>query len=109
VYSVVYNELCRWLLGVRVRDINFAAKLIRSSELRRLGLRSEGSFIDAELVARLQRRGAVLRQFPADYRPRSRGVSTLSSASTVATILRELVRVGPEVRRSGSDLRPATV
>lgn len=108
VYSVVYNELCRWLLGIRMRDVNFAAKLVRGHQVRHLGLRSEGSFIDAEMMGRLQRGGGVVRQFPAQYRPRSRGVSTLSSAAVVLTIAREFIRLAPEVRRSGA-LQPAVV
>lgn len=108
VYSVVYNSMCRVLLGVRLRDVNFAAKLLRTSQVRSLGLRSEGSFIDAELMGRLQAGGAVVRQFPAGYRPRSRGVSTLSSAAVVGTILSEFSRLGPDVRR-GAALQPATV
>lgn len=101
VYSLAYNSLCRMALGVKLRDVNFAAKLLRTHQVRALGLASEGSFIDAELLARLQRSGATIRQFPALYRPRSRGVSTLSSGRVVLTILQEMQRLGPSVRRCG--------
>lgn len=97
-YSVVYNLLVRVVLGLRVRDVNFAAKLLRSEVVQGLDLRSEGSFIDAELVARLQRRQVRIEQFPAAYRPRSRGVSTLSSPSVIRTILRELLALTPAIR-----------
>ena len=72
-YSVLYNALVRVALGVRVRDVNFAAKLIRMDSLDGVELRSEGSFIDVELLARLQRRGCRISQFSAEYRPALEG------------------------------------
>lgn len=99
VYSYVYNHLVRWVLGVRVRDVNFAFKLIRRRVLDHVELVSEGSFIDAELVAKANRRGFRLVQFGVDYIARTRGVSTLSSPSVIATMLRELRAILPEIRR----------
>lgn len=98
-YSIVYNAMCRGLLGLSVRDVNFAAKLMRTDQLQRLDLRSDGSFIDAEILAKLSRSGARIRQFPADYRPRSRGVSTLSSMSVITTTVREMWALTPSIRR----------
>lgn len=99
VYSIVYNTLVRVVLGVRVRDVNFAAKLIRTEALEGVRLCSDGSFIDAELVARLQRRGHRIGQLPAVYHPRSRGVSTLSSFGVIRTILREMRDLTGDIRR----------
>ncbi len=53
-------------------------------------LRSEGSFIDVELLARAQKMGFSIVQFGVDYFPRTRGISTLSSNAVIATILREM-------------------
>ena len=96
-YSILYNGLIRLVLGVRVRDVNFAAKLIRMDALDGVELRSEGSFVDVELLARLQRRGCRIAQLPADYQPRSKGVSTLSSAPVIRTMLEELRQLRPSI------------
>ena len=49
VYTFIYNLLIRTLFDVKARDINFAFKLCRSRIFEHVQLRSEGSFIDAEL------------------------------------------------------------
>jgi glycosyltransferase involved in cell wall biosynthesis len=90
VYTFVYNLLIRTLFDVKARDINFAFKLCRARVFEHVHLRSEGSFIDAELVIRSTRLGYELLQFGVDYFPRTRGVSTLSSPSVIRTILKEM-------------------
>ena len=75
VYSWVYNWLIQLSFGTRLRDINFAFKLCRRRVLEAVTLSSEGSFIDAELVIRAQKRRF---HDPADRRrllpPHPRGV-----------------------------------
>lgn len=105
LYSWVYNWLIRLAFGVRVRDVNFAFKLIRRDVLEQVTLRSEGSFIDAELVVRAHRRGFQIVQIGVDYFPRSRGVSTLSSPGVIAKILGEMFRLRREMRATQPLLR----
>jgi glycosyltransferase involved in cell wall biosynthesis len=111
IYSFAWNWIVRLLFGVRVRDVNFSFKLLRRSLLDRFPLRSEGSFIDAELVVRCQRHGARIAQIGIDYFPRSRGVSKLSGFRTIRRMLAEMLRIAPELRRgrapapSGTRLR----
>jgi hypothetical protein len=90
VYTFAYNLLIRSLFGVKARDINFAFKLCRARVLEHVELKSEGSFIDAELVIRSTRMGFEMLQFGVDYFPRTRGVSTLSSPGVIVKILQEM-------------------
>lgn len=90
VYTFGYNLLIRTLFDVKARDINFAFKLCRARVFDHVELRSEGSFIDAELVIRATRLGYEMLQFGVDYFPRTRGESTLSSPSVITTILKEM-------------------
>jgi glycosyltransferase involved in cell wall biosynthesis len=102
VYTFVYNALVKALFGVRVRDINFAFKLCRRQIFDHVELRSEGSFVDAELIIRSTRLGFEMLQFGVDYFPRTRGESTLSSPSVIVTILREMI----ELRRELAGITP---
>ncbi|MDQ3814388.1 MAG: glycosyltransferase family 2 protein [Armatimonadota bacterium] len=92
IMSWVYNRLIRWGFGLRVRDVNFAFKLFKRSFYRRIQLRSEGSFIDAELLLEMRHAGVRLVEMPMHYYPRVAGVSTLSSWSVVWKILEEMTR-----------------
>jgi glycosyltransferase involved in cell wall biosynthesis len=98
VYSFFYNLMVRVLFGVRMRDINFAFKLCRTKIFHHVDLKSEGSFIDAELVVKAQKHGYTVIQFGVDYFPRTRGVSTLSSPSVIFKILREARSLRREIR-----------
>ena len=90
LYTIVYNLLIRTMFGVLARDINFAFKLCRARIFEHVELKSEGSFIDAELVIRATRLGYEMLQFGVDYFPRTRGESTLSSPGVILTILKEM-------------------
>jgi glycosyltransferase involved in cell wall biosynthesis len=99
LYTLVYNWLIGILFGWPHRDINFSFKLMKRSVLEAIDLKSEGSLIDAELVVKAKNRGFSIQQIGIDYFPRSRGESHLGSFSVVLKILRELVRLYPEMRK----------
>ncbi|HET7712770.1 MAG TPA: glycosyltransferase family 2 protein [Thermoanaerobaculia bacterium] len=99
LYSAVYNAMIRFLFGSRVRDVNFSFKLMKREVLEAVDLRSEGSLIDAELVVKAKNRGFAIQQIGLDYFPRVYGDSSLSSPGVILKILRELVRLFPEMRR----------
>jgi len=98
VYTFFYNLLIRRLFGVRMRDINFAFKLCRGRVFEHIELKSEGSFIDAELIIRAQKLGFHVIQFGVDYFPRTRGESTLASGSVIKRIVKEMLELRQELR-----------
>lgn len=102
VLSHIYNWLVRFVFGLRVRDVNFAGKLLRREVLDRVDLQTEGSFIDVELLTKAERLGFTIVQFGVDYFPRSRGTSTLSSGPVIVGILRDLIRWRRRLGRTAS-------
>lgn len=98
LYSFLYNGLIHAVFGIVLRDVNFSCKLFRRALLAGLRLKSEGSFVDVELLARCAARGAAIQQIGLDYFPRTRGISTLSSPRVVFQILREMTALAPDIR-----------
>jgi len=98
IYSRVYNATVMLLFGLRVKDVNFAFKLIKKEVLNKVELKSEGSFIDAELLTKSNQLGFHIIQFGTNYFHRSRGISTLSNLSTIFNILREMAILYKEIK-----------
>ena len=105
-YSFVYNLLIRSLFDVHVKDINFSFKVVHRRVLESLELKSQGSFIDAELVVKAIRKGFRVFQMGVDYFPRTRGISTLASPQVIVKMVKELARLYPEVKRPGTPELP---
>ena len=98
VYTLLYNWLIGVLFGWPHRDINFSFKLMKRKVLEAIELKSEGSLIDAELVVKAKNRGFAIQQMGIDYFPRIRGTSHLASFSVIVKIIRELIKLYPEMR-----------
>jgi len=99
LYSYVYNSLVKLILRLKIRDVNFAFKVLRKNVIEHLELESEGSLIDVELLAKAQRLGFHIIQFGVDYFPRDRGTSTLSSPAVIVNIVKELTHLLPSMRK----------
>ncbi len=106
LYSFLYNGLVHAVFSFPIRDVNFSCKLFRRELLDGMPLRSEGSFIDAELLVRCRNRGAVIQQVGLDYFPRTRGVSTLSSPRVILRILKDFASLVPELRTERDTVPP---
>jgi len=96
--SAVYNLLLRVLLGLRARHANSAFKVLRLSTVRAIPLVSAGWFIDAELLYRLQERGARCAFIGVPLIDRAAGTSTVRVGTWVG-VLRELVRFRSLIKR----------
>jgi glycosyltransferase involved in cell wall biosynthesis len=84
ILSSGYNAIARRILGVELRDLNCAFKLIHRDALRRLGLRSRDFAINAELATRARRAGLRIVEVPVRHRPRRAGRSTVRAVHVVA-------------------------
>ena len=91
ILSGTYNGLFRALLGVPLDDVGFALKVMRRTVFDRADLRSDGGFVDAELMAWAHRAGLRIERVGVAFTPRVHGTSTMAGPASVAGILRDLV------------------
>jgi glycosyltransferase involved in cell wall biosynthesis len=89
--------LVRILLGVRVRDLNCAFKLIPLKVLRAITLESTGALINAELYGRAVRKGFGIKEVGVHHYPRTAGVQTGAHLSVILRAFYDLVRLRQKI------------
>jgi Glycosyl transferase family 2 len=85
-----WKLVVRLALGVRVRDIDCAFKLLRTDFLLRHPLETRGAMINAELLYRLKVSGCTLREVGVRHLPRRGGRATGANLRVIGRAFREL-------------------
>ncbi len=99
--QTLWAAVVRATLGVAVRDVDCAFKLLRRSYVERvMPLESEGAVISAELLVKLQRAGARVTQVGVTHYPRSAGTPSGNNPRVIARAFRELFRLRRRLRAS---------
>ena len=88
-----FGRAVRILLGVQVRDLNCAFKLIPKAVLDRTPLESTGALINAELYARALRQGFGIREVGVSHYPRDAGTQTGARLSVILRAFYDLARL----------------
>jgi glycosyltransferase involved in cell wall biosynthesis len=85
--------LVRAMLGVRVRDLNCAFKLIPKKVFQQITLESTGALINAELYGRAVRRGFGIKEVGVHHYSRTAGVQTGAHLSVILRAFYDLARL----------------
>jgi glycosyltransferase involved in cell wall biosynthesis len=85
--------LVRLTLGVRVRDLNCAFKLIPKKVFEHITLESPGALINAELYGRAVRQGFGIKEVGVHHYPREAGVQTGAHLSVIIRAFYDLFRL----------------
>ena len=101
----MWNRLIALTLGVRLRDLNCAFKLLRAEVVRSLDLSTDGSAFGAELALALEHRGARIAQLPVSHRPRTWGRQTGGDPAVILRALADYWRLLARFR--GGRLAPS--
>jgi glycosyltransferase involved in cell wall biosynthesis len=97
--TLMWKVLIRTTVGLNVRDMSCAFKLLRRDQLQAIGpLESHGALVSAELLVKLQRVGARIKEVPVSHYPRPAGVPTGANPAVVLRAFRELGRLHRELR-----------
>jgi putative flippase GtrA len=94
-----WNRLIRAMLGVSVRDIDCAFKLLRTEYLQRYPLETRGAMVNAELLYKLQRSGHSWKEVGVHHLPRRTGKATGAKISVILRAFRELRLYASKWRR----------
>jgi glycosyltransferase involved in cell wall biosynthesis len=87
-----WKLLIGWVLGVHVRDVDCAFKLLPTDFLRRHPLETRGAMINAELIYTLQRSGCTYKELGVHHLPRKAGIATGANLSVILRAFRELFK-----------------
>lgn len=88
-----WNRLNRLLFGLKVRDIDCAFKLYRRELVQQLPITSKGAMVSAEMLIRLSRTGARIKEVPVSHLPRTRGEATGAKPGVILRAFREMVHL----------------
>lgn len=101
VYSLSYNLLIRTVFGLKIKDVNCPLKIIYKEVIKDIVLKSDGPFIDVELLVRSRNKGYKLVELPYLNIPRKSGYSKFNSFSgvtkAVKSTLKEMLKITPEL------------
>lgn len=89
--------LVRIMLGVRVKDLNCAFKLIPQRVFRTITLESTGALINAELYGRAIRAGFGIREVGVHHYPREAGVQTGAHLRVILRAFYDLFRLRQKI------------
>jgi glycosyltransferase involved in cell wall biosynthesis len=103
LFARLWAVLMGALLGVRVRDIDCAFKLMRRSYLSVMTLEAGGAFLSTEMLAKARRLGARIVERPVRHLPRRAGTQTGGQVRVLLRAFYELARLWLRVRRFRPD------
>jgi glycosyltransferase involved in cell wall biosynthesis len=90
IFHFGYNFLIRAIFGLKVKDVNFSFKVLKTELVKRLDLHSNGWFIDAEILIEARKHGAIFKEVGIEYRKRQYGTSTVR-LNTPYHMIQELI------------------
>jgi glycosyltransferase involved in cell wall biosynthesis len=88
-----WNTLNRLLFGLKVRDIDCAFKLFPTKLVQKQTYVAMGAMTSAEILIRLTRSGASVKEVPVSHFPRVAGSPTGAKLSVILRAFREMIQL----------------
>ncbi len=83
IYARMLNIFIRLLFNLKVKDLNCAFKLIKRKVLNNITLQCSAGLINTELLLKLKRSGASIREIGVSHKPRLFGSQTGGSIKVI--------------------------
>ncbi len=98
VFAFGWNVLVRLVLGLKVRDIDCAFKLFRSSLFRVIKMDAVGAMVNTDILVQAMRMGFKIKQVPVTHFERRAGAPTGARLRVIVKAFRELARLHFKLR-----------
>lgn len=95
--SAVFNQVCRTVFGVRVRDVNAAFKLYKRAVVDSMTITSDSATINAEMLAKAARQGFTIAEVAVTHYPRAAGAASGGKPSVIIGTIKELAACRREI------------
>ena len=89
INAVIFNIAARLFFGTRVKDIDCAFKLMRTSALRRLDLTANSAMVNTELLYQARQHGLRIAQLPVTHYPRQFGQASGGDVKVITRAIGE--------------------
>jgi len=93
-----WNLLVRAVLGLRVRDIDCAFKLFRTSLFQVIQIDAVGAMVNTDILVQATRMGFKIKEVPVTHFARMNGQSTGADLRVIAKAFKELMRLYLKLR-----------
>jgi glycosyltransferase involved in cell wall biosynthesis len=90
VQNRIYSILLRIMFGLKVRDVNCSMKLYQRKHLDGIEIKSNSSFLDAEILIKLRRLGVNVREVAVHHYPRLHGEASGTKLSVVTDTISDM-------------------
>jgi glycosyltransferase involved in cell wall biosynthesis len=95
-----WTKLVCFVFGMKIRDIDCAFKLFKAKIFENMELSSTGALIDAEILARVVRKGCSVTQKGVHHYPRTDGEQTGANFKVILRAFKELFKLRRKIRQS---------
>jgi glycosyltransferase involved in cell wall biosynthesis len=92
-YARAYRSSLRLFFGLRVRDPDCACKLFRRAALEGVAVESEGAFLSAELLIKIEARGRRIVETGVPHHPRTAGRASGADPRVILRAIRDFWRL----------------
>lgn len=97
INAIGWKWLLRFTLGLKVRDVDCAFKLIKKKQIDKIIIKSRGALVSAELLMKLRHKRCRILELPVSHRPRRAGSPSGARPAVILRAFKELVRYYPEL------------
>jgi glycosyltransferase involved in cell wall biosynthesis len=88
-----WNTLVRWLLGLKVKDIDCAFKIFKREVFDKVKIDAIGAMVNTDILSQALKYGFRFKEVPVNHFPRLRGKQTGAHPKVILKAFKELIKL----------------